>query len=62
MTDLEREQLKAQYPNCWFCRVTKSGWSVLLAIPKRTDDPDIPSMPGLTLSMLHGTTMRLEGK
>jgi hypothetical protein len=59
LTDAERDALKAQFPAHWFCRIVRDGWQLLLAIPKRADDPPIPSMPGMNLSMLHGATIRL---
>lgn len=59
MTDAERETLKREYPAHWFVRVVRDGWSVLLAIPKRTDDPPVKSLNDTPLSMLHGATMTL---
>lgn len=61
MTDAERETLKRDYPHHWFTRVVRDGWSVIVAIPKREVPPVVPSMPGLTLDMLHGATINLKG-
>ena len=61
LTDAERAALKRDYPNHYFTRLVGYGVSAILATPKRADDPAVPSMPGITLSMLHGATMKIGG-
>mgnify|MGYP001576519527 CR=1 FL=1 len=61
LTPAERDALKRDYPSHIFCRVVRGGWSVLLAIPKRTDDPPVKSLNDTPLSMLHGATMKIGG-
>ena len=62
LTDAERAALKRDYPNHYFTRLVGYGVSAILATPKRDDDPAVSSMPGITLSMLHGATMKIGGK
>ena len=59
MTDSERDSLKRDYPAHWFVRVVTLGYSALVAIPKRDEITPVPSMPELTLDMLHGSVIRI---
>lgn len=61
MIDTDRDALKRDYPAHWFVRVVRDGWQVLLAIPKRADDPPVKSLHDTPLSMLHGATLTLKG-
>ena len=60
MTDEQRAVIRAQYPDHFFVRVEKGDERALLAIPRVHADKPIPSMPGMTVDMLHGATIKLK--
>lgn len=60
LTDEQREAIRARYPDHFFVRVEKGEERALIAIPKKHADKPIPSMPGMTVDLLHGATIRLK--
>lgn len=62
LTDQEKSDLKARYPNHWFCKVVKGGVEKVVAIPKTEEPVLAPQFPGLGLTndMLHGATITLD--
>jgi hypothetical protein len=59
LTAAERAQLKLDAPNCYFLRVIGYGASAIVAIPRAHENKPVPGMPGMTVELLHGATLRL---
>jgi len=60
----ERIDLLKRYPSHYFVRLVKFGYAVFMAIPKNPEKTDLPikSMPGMTIDVLHGSTIYLDKK
>ena len=56
--------LRLRYPDHFLCRVVhhELGVEAVLAIPSALGEKAIPSMPGMTVELLDGGTMRLSGE
>lgn len=54
--------LRRRYPDHFLCRVVHEELRIeaVLAIPRALGEKAIPSMPGMTVEMLDGSTMRLK--
>ena len=59
LSDEEKRRLRERFPAHWFCKVIRNGDERIVAIPKSDPPRDIPSMPGMTTDLLHGSTVRL---
>ena len=54
-----RAQMKRDYPAHFFLRVVTPTHTAIVAIPKEHAEKDVPGMPGMTVELLHGATMRV---
>ncbi len=59
MNDALRAWLRAEFPDHFICRARKDGRQYFIGIPKKHAGKPVPSMPGLTVDMLHGATIVL---
>lgn len=55
-----RAMLRAEFPDHFICKATRDGKEYFIGIPKKHAGKPVPSMPGMTVDMLHGATINLK--
>jgi len=60
----ERAALLKAYPRHYFVKLVKFGYWGVMVVPKNPEKKDTPiaSMPGMTIDVLHGSTIYLDKK